>query len=133
MTPTTGLRIVAMFLAVLLVITGVWLALYPQDSDPKNIKYVLWKNGLYRMNLDMATGTMIGDNHRNELVLGKSEEDLRKRFGYLTLPADASPYLRNCYADLSWKGMKVMFIRSSPWMIVFRDDKAAELVLIKGC
>jgi hypothetical protein len=32
---------------------------YPSDSDPKNIRYVLWKNGLYGMNLDTATGTMI--------------------------------------------------------------------------
>ena len=32
---------------------------YPSDSDPKNIRYVLWKNGLYEMNLDTATGTMI--------------------------------------------------------------------------
>jgi hypothetical protein len=32
---------------------------YPSDSDPENIRYVLWKNGLYGMNLDTATGTMI--------------------------------------------------------------------------
>jgi len=33
--------------------------IYPSDSDPNNIKYILWKNGLYEMNLDPATGTMI--------------------------------------------------------------------------
>ena len=27
--------------------------------NPKNIRYVLWKNGLYGMNVDTATGTMI--------------------------------------------------------------------------
>jgi hypothetical protein len=32
---------------------------YPSDSDRKNIRYVFWKNGLYGMNLDTATGTMI--------------------------------------------------------------------------
>jgi len=32
---------------------------YPSDSDPENIRYVLSKNGLYGMNLDTATGTMI--------------------------------------------------------------------------
>ena len=39
----------------------VWTLTYPSDSDPKNIKYVLWKNGLYPMNPDTAMGTMIGD------------------------------------------------------------------------
>jgi hypothetical protein len=33
--------------------------IYPSDSDPNNIKYTLCKNGLYEMNLDPATGTMI--------------------------------------------------------------------------
>jgi len=27
---------------------------YSSDSDPKNIKHVLWKNRLYGMKLDMA-------------------------------------------------------------------------------
>jgi hypothetical protein len=33
--------------------------IYSSDSDPNNIKYILWKNGLYEMNIDPATGTMI--------------------------------------------------------------------------
>jgi hypothetical protein len=31
-----------------------WAVTYPSDSDPKDIKFVLWKNGLYGMKLDMA-------------------------------------------------------------------------------
>jgi hypothetical protein len=30
---------------------------YPDEGDPKNIKYVLWKHGLYKMDLDLATLT----------------------------------------------------------------------------
>jgi hypothetical protein len=26
--------------------------IYPSDRDPNNIKYILWKNGLYETNLD---------------------------------------------------------------------------------
>jgi hypothetical protein len=51
---------------------------YPSDSDPKNIKYVLWKNGLYGMNLDATTGTMIGDGRREKVVIGKSKSRCRK-------------------------------------------------------
>ena len=110
-----------------------WSLTYPSESDPKNIKYVLWKNGLYGMNLDSATGTMIGDSSREKLVVGKTRAQLRERFGYLSTPADASPYLKGCYLDSAWKDKDVLFIRKSPWMVVFDGDKATELVLIKGC
>jgi len=110
-----------------------WILTYPSESDPKNIKYVLWKSGLYGMNLDKATGTMIGDGSSDELVVGKTRAQLRERFGYLSTPADVSQYLRNCYQNSSWKGREVLFIRKSPWMVVFDGDKATDLVLIKGC
>jgi hypothetical protein len=110
-----------------------WESTYPSDGDPKNIKYVLWKTGLYRMNLDLVTGTMIGDPGREKLVVGKTKSQLRERFGYLLPPAEASPYLRGCYQDSSWKNRDVQFIRKSPWMVVFDGDKASELILVKGC
>ena len=56
----------------------VWTLTYPSDSDPKNIKYVLWKNGLYPMNPDTAMGTMIGDAGRDKLVIGKTKNQLQK-------------------------------------------------------
>src|SRR6266851_682763 len=77
-------------------------ATYPSDSDPKNIKYVLWKNGLYGMNLDTATSTMIGDGSREKLVIGKTKVQLREKFGYLSTPSDVSQYLRGCYQTSAW-------------------------------
>jgi len=56
----------------------VWTLTYPSDNDPKNIKYVLWKNGLYPMNPDTAMGTMIGDAGRDKLVIGKTKNQLQK-------------------------------------------------------
>ena len=52
---TKSLSASRFFIAV--VIAGA--VIYPSDSDANNIKYILWKNGLYEMNLDPATGTMI--------------------------------------------------------------------------
>src|SRR5882724_5529885 len=100
-------------LAFFIVVAVGW---YPSESDPKNIKYVLWKSGLYRMKLDSATGTMIGDPGSKELVVGKTKSQLQERFGYLSTAADASPYLRDCYRDSSWKNRDALFIRKSPWM-----------------
>jgi len=69
----------------LVAVVGGWELKYWSESDPKNIKYVIWKTGLYRMNLDSVTGTMIGDPGREKLILiiGKTKSELRKRFGYL--------------------------------------------------
>ncbi len=109
-----------------------WILVYP-EPDPKNIKYVLWKHGLYRMDLDTASDTMIGDSNRGVLVLGKTKVELREKFGYLSTLSEAPPYLRGCYENSRWTGTDVLFIRKSPWMIVFSGDKAKELVFIKGC
>jgi hypothetical protein len=109
-----------------------WALIYPSESDPKNIKYVLWKFGLYAMNLDTATGTMIGDRGREKLVIGKTKAQLRRKFGYVLTPSEAQPYMRSCYVESSWRDRDVVLIRNSPWMVVFEGERAAELVLCKG-
>jgi len=126
-------RTVALALTFFIAVVIGWSVAYPSDSDPKNIKYVLWKNGLYGMNLDTATGTMIGDASREKLVIGKTKVQLREKFGYLSMPADVSQYLRGCYQASAWKDSDALFIRNSPWIVIFHGDKATELVLIKGC
>ena len=127
------MRIAIVVLLLLFAFVAGWTLTYPSASDPKHIKYVLWKAGLYRMNLDTAVGTMNGDSGRDKLVLGKTKVQLQERFGYLLSPAEASPYLRDCYQASSWKNKDVLFIRTSPWMIVLDQGKATNLVLIKGC
>jgi hypothetical protein len=128
-----GTRIVVAVLISIAAPVAVWILTYPSASDPKNIRYVLWKHGLYRMDIDTASGIMIGDANSEMLVLGKTKVELREKFGYLSTLPVASPYLRGCYESSDWNGKDVLFIRNSPWMIVFSGDKATQLVLIKGC
>ncbi len=125
--------VVSSVLAVVIAVTGAWLLTYPDRSDPKNIEYVLWKAGLYKMNLDTSIATMIGDSNRDKLVLGKTKRELERKFGYLSSSADVSAYLSGCYHDSSWNGKDVLFIRNGPWMVVFDRNRATSLVLIKGC
>jgi hypothetical protein len=127
------MRIVIFLFALLVVCIGGWALMYPSSGDPKNIKYVFWKAGLYRVNLDVATTAMVGDPSRDKLVVGKTKTQLRDRFGLLLSPAEASPYLRGCYQNSSWKDRDVLFIGQSSWMIILDGDKATNLVLIKGC
>jgi hypothetical protein len=126
-------RALALAVAIPILFVGGWVGTYPSDGDPKNIKYVLWKRGLYRTNLDVAADTMIGDASRDTLVIGKTKAQLRERFGYLQTAAEASQYLRGCYQDSAWKNRDVLFIRNSPYMVIFDGDRAVELILIKGC
>jgi hypothetical protein len=118
---------------VVVVFFGGWALTYPSSSDPKNMKYVLWKSGLYKVSLDHATTAMIGDRNRDALVVGKTKAQLRDKFGSLLSPADASPYLRGCDQNSVWKDKDVLFIGQSSWMVVFDGDKATNLVLVKGC
>lgn len=111
----------------------VWRATYPDASDHKSLRYVLWKRGLYKMNLDIAADLMTGDSDRERIVVGKTKRELHEKFGYLLSSEDASPYLRACYQSSPWRDRDVLFIRRSPWMVVFDKDRAANLVLIKGC
>ena len=126
-------RTVALALTIFIAVVIGWAVTYPSDSDPKNITYVLWKNGLYGMNLDAATDAMIGDASREKLVIGRTKVQLREKFGYLSTPADVSQYLRGCYQTSAWKNSDALFIRNCPWMVIFDGDRATALVLIKGC
>jgi hypothetical protein len=110
----------------------VWEAMHPSPRDPKSIGYVLWKAGLYRADLAIVTGTMIGDPKRDELVVGKTKAQLRARFGELLTTEDASSYFRWSHEASSWKGRTVLFLPGGPWMIVFEGDTASQLVLLKG-
>jgi hypothetical protein len=125
-------RLLVVLSALLVAIVVSWNVVYPSESDPKNMRYVLWKMGLYPLNPDVALDTMIGDRHRDRLIIGKTREDLRRKFGQLRPPQEASDYYRKTYEEGPYHGMDVSFLRASPWMVVFDRDKAAKLVLIKG-
>lgn len=101
---------ISTIVAVFLILAG-WASMYPA-GDPKNIRYVLWKVGLCKMDLDLAASTMVGDAARDKLIVGKTDIELRHKFGYLLPRAAASLYLKTCSEP--WKERKVLFIRNSP-------------------
>jgi hypothetical protein len=116
-----------------LIAFGGWWSLYPSRIDPRNPLYVLWKHGLAREDLSIATAAMIGDPGRDRIVVGRTAAQLQRRFGTLLPPSDAPAYLRDCYLSSPWKNSFVRFIPDSSWMIVFDGDVATKLVLVKGC
>ena len=111
---------------------GGWAVTYPDQNDPKNFRYVFWKVGVWKMDLDTATGAMVGDASRDKLVVGKSVSELRWRFGFLLEPSQVTEYYRRCNQSLAWKDKKVFYLRNSPWMVVLEGERATDLVLCKG-
>lgn len=125
-------RVVILIAVSLVAAIVVWTLTYPAENDAKNIKYVLWKHDLYPMNLDTASGTMIGDSNRDKLVVGQTKAQLQRKFGYLKSPSDANPYMKGCYLESPWNGRDVLLIREGPWMVLFSGEQATELRLCKG-
>ncbi len=107
--------------------------MYPGPYDPKGFMYVGWKLGLPTLDPDRALETMVGDSHTETLVVGKTQSELVKRFGYVTSLNDAAPYYKFCYNTSGYKGSEATFLRRSNWMVVMKDGRATALVLMKGC
>jgi hypothetical protein len=124
----------------------VWLNIYPDDVDPKNIYYVLWKDGINNnMNIDSALVAMSHDVWPVKRVEGLTKDQLKARFGYIRTLGEVTPYYRACYftpgiftqgdagrAEIAAKGEDAFFLRDSPWMVVMKNGKAVDLVLCKG-
>lgn len=117
----------------------VWLGIYPDNGDPRNIYYVLWKHGLNsNMDLDNALFAMSRDVRRERQVQGLTKDQLKARFGYVRTLAEVTPYYRACYstpagrAESGGQSEDAVFLRDSPWMVVMKNGRAVDLILCKG-
>lgn len=119
------------FLALIAVVVGLWQATYPDRYDRKSIHYVLWKHHLASMDLDRATSIILNDPDRDAMILGQTQQELARRFGYLKSPAEVRPYLRD-YCWAARPGANVMFLHNEDLMIVFTNGRASEAVTCKG-
>lgn len=139
-------RVVFALLFIAVGVVLVWLGAYPDEGDPRNIQYVLWKHGLNKnMDLDKALFAMVRDVSRERQVQGLTKDQLKARFGYVRTLAEVTPYYRACYfspgvfsqgdagrAEIAAKSEDAFFLRDSPWMVVMKNGKAVDLVLCKG-
>lgn len=112
-----------------------WLRNYPNADDPKNIDYVLWKHGLNEnMNLDAALRAMTHDSWPVQRIAGLSDEELKKRFGYIRAP-DPTSRIGGCYSAESIRhpaADEVVSLRDSLWIVTLEHGRAVDLVLCKG-
>jgi hypothetical protein len=115
-----------------------WTLAFQDNDDPKNIKYVLWKHHLNPwMNLDDAAYTVVHDSERDQLIVGRSANELRKRFGYMIVPATRSPYFQDCAADSPTHGPPhrhdgALYLRQTDLIVFLNEGTATETMMCKG-
>ncbi len=108
--------------------------LYPDPHDPKSLRYVLWKHDLASMNLDIATANIEEDSAgKNALIIGKSPQQLRERFGFLLTPHQAGPVLEQCIRNSWADGRNPLYIRHTNMVVAFRNGVAAQTGILKPC
>jgi len=135
MKQTALLRTLRWFVAAtVIVVVGVagWQFVVVGADDPRDLRYQAWKLGLYSLRTDAALNVMISDSHRDSLVVGKTREEIDRRFGSVS-PVPGNTYVKHCYENSPYRGTSVLFIRNSNWMVRMKDGVAAGLVLAKGC
>lgn len=110
-----------------------WQLTYDSPGDRKDLRYQGWKLGLYPMNTDKALSTMTHDVFPDTLVVGKTKDELIRKFGYVSTLDQASTYVRYCYFNYPHNEEQVLILRSSNWMVLMKNGRATDLLLVKGC
>jgi hypothetical protein len=98
-----------------------------------SVRYLAWKHGLVRMDLDRATEEMNLDVHRETLVIGKTRQQLNQQFGYTSSLEQATPYVRSCVFNSPDYKSEIVQLRRSNWVVVMRGGRAAQLKSVEGC
>lgn len=135
MTRPSVRRFLKWFIATLIVaVLGIlaWQSLVVGPGDPRDLRYQAWKLGVYPFGIDDALGIMIRDPDRDSVVIGKTKEQLVRRFGFVS-STPGNDYIRYCFDNSPYRGKPVLFIRNSNWMVLMKDGVANYLVLAKGC
>ena len=128
-----GIAAIALVVVIPALVLGVWgLLLYPDPNDPKNMRYVLWRDLGVPMDLDRATYVFGSDGPHQYRLLGMTKDELRERFGYLTPVEKASSELQYCYRTYR-KGKDILYVRRSDIELMFEHDRVVEVTISKGC
>jgi hypothetical protein len=117
---------------VLLALVG-WESLYYGPYQSKDLRYQCWKLGLYSLKIKDALETMVVDPRRDTLVLGRTQEQLVSKFGYVSSIEEADNYVKYCYDNSQYRGTEVLFLRKSHWMVAMTNGRASGLLFVKGC
>lgn len=127
--PPRSLAIVILGLPIFVLALEVWD--HWGASDPRNLQYILWKAGYYKMDRGRAFETFYIDPGAEKFIVGKTRAQIEAAFGPLPEASPDEPYLKICFPGWPFAGKQVL--RMNPFIIVFEGQRASELILVKGC
>jgi len=108
----------------------------PDPIESTSLRYWAWRHGLVKMDSDRALEEMVYDPHRDDIVIGSTEPELIRKFGYVLPVEQASSYVQYCYNNYdndAHRVDKVFMLRRSNWMVLMKGGKAVELLRVSGC
>ena|SRR5688500_8828678 len=98
-------------------------------TDDLSLRYILWKNNLYLYPSDIIWQSLIADSNRNDLIHGKSKEEIKRIF--LTAHEESiNDYQKMYERELSGKD----YLWLGDWGVVFLFEKGLgkEVKIMKG-
>ena len=115
-------------------IAVVWTATYPSPTDSKNLKFVLWKHGLYHLEPRLVLDGLYAEPNGERFVLGRSKEEVEAMFGPLVLAKDSPNYIPSCFDHSAWPADQTYLVSMNLWWaVVFQNNRAVDFRLVKGC
>jgi len=125
------IAIAGLSLAILGIIA--WEAHFHGTTDPRDLQYIGWKIGIFPFDPDRALGTMILDTHRDKIVLGKTEDELKAQFVYVRAVSADDAHYKDCFKYFGHSaGGRLLTLRDTDWVVLMKNDHVAALTLAKG-
>jgi hypothetical protein len=108
--------------------SGIFTHFYQRD-DQYSLRYNLWKIGLHPMPSDIIRSLM-SDPQRNELIRGKTKEEIKRMFpGF---HEEAANEYQARYEKWDIKGREHLWYGESEVIIFLENGIATDLSLMKG-
>jgi len=127
-------RCCAFLVLVAILIVAAWFGLFALDPglrhDPRSPHYLLWKYCALPMPKDDAFATAMRDSDRERLVVGRTADELERRFGIVVRRTD-DPNLTQHQQQYSGAA-NYAWLGDSWYIVEFRGGRAVSCRLMKG-
>jgi hypothetical protein len=108
--------------------SGIIAHLYNRNDD-LSLRYILWKNGLYSYPTDTIWQSVIADRNRNNLIDGKTKEEIKKIFSNAH-EESINDYQKSYEKEL--KGREYLWLGDWGVIIFLKNGIGEDIAVMKG-
>lgn len=99
-------------------------------EDDKSLRYILWKKGVHPYPSEIIRTALCADIHRNELIRGKTKEEIKQMFPNAQ-EESVNDYQKR-YESTDLKGKDYLWLDENHVVFFFENGLATEIGLMKG-